>query len=515
MMQRMIDVLIKTLGLMTVAGVVITVMIPEYTQLHAGQRPLMLVLATLLVVVLFHKELRAAMPDVSADTKNLVLVSILALVPAAVFLLQLLPAVQGEWRTNGLRLLFVVVLSFLPGALYYSSAATRRLSALNELIVLLHQFRLVPGDNSHPRTSKRRVEAYIEQFEALYGLLSNRDTFMRELFSGGIFERCQLHGIEREFQFHSAGILRAMPRPLLVHLGLVVSLMAIGWAVVLPPVSPTAIAPLTNPLAPDLTLFNASFVGAYIYVLVTMMARWVRHDLNAQACITASKQIAFAMLCATVLKILSPGTPPAGTGDLMKTGRDLATLFMALCIGVFPNQLLHMITERFQSRLTRRRGGNIKTASLQALDGVNLWHEARLQEECVDDLHALCHADIVELTLKTRMHTDLLVEWVDQALLKAPLGQETQLLGKLSSICVTTATELVAMLAARATEADLTRRNTLTKKELVTLEGLASSFCRRYASFRDVDAWRRPAQIAPLFPNPRQCGPKGPNFYAV
>ena len=54
---------------------------------------------------------------------------------------------------------------------------------------------------------------------------------------------------------------------------------------------------------------------------------------------------------------------------------------------------------------------------LDQLDGFNLWYEARLTEEGVEDMQNLTTMNLVDVILHTRVPAGRLVDWIDQAFL--------------------------------------------------------------------------------------------------
>jgi hypothetical protein len=54
---------------------------------------------------------------------------------------------------------------------------------------------------------------------------------------------------------------------------------------------------------------------------------------------------------------------------------------------------------------------------LNQLDGMNIWYEAQLAEENIDDMQNLTTANFVDVVLHTRVPVGRLVDWVDQAFL--------------------------------------------------------------------------------------------------
>jgi hypothetical protein len=54
---------------------------------------------------------------------------------------------------------------------------------------------------------------------------------------------------------------------------------------------------------------------------------------------------------------------------------------------------------------------------LRQLDGMNIWREARLQEEGIEDIQNLVTASLSDLLLRVRMPAHRLVDWIDQGFL--------------------------------------------------------------------------------------------------
>ncbi len=55
------------------------------------------------------------------------------------------------------------------------------------------------------------------------------------------------------------------------------------------------------------------------------------------------------------------------------------------------------------------------------LDGLTVWHEARLEED-IENIPNMATSDLVELLLNTRLPAERIVDWTDQAILYTQLG---------------------------------------------------------------------------------------------
>jgi hypothetical protein len=60
------------------------------------------------------------------------------------------------------------------------------------------------------------------------------------------------------------------------------------------------------------------------------------------------------------------------------------------------------------------------------LDGLTVWHEARLEEEDIENIPNMATADLVDLLINTRFPPDRLIDWVDQAILYTHLGPDVK-----------------------------------------------------------------------------------------
>jgi hypothetical protein len=74
------------------------------------------------------------------------------------------------------------------------------------------------------------------------------------------------------------------------------------------------------------------------------------------------------------------------------------------------------------------RLGDPEPAHRIAGDGpgrAQVWHEARFEEEDIENVANMASTDIVELLLNARMPPNRIIDWVDEAILYTYLGQGT------------------------------------------------------------------------------------------
>ena len=103
-------------------------------------------------------------------------------------------------------------------------------------------------------------------------------------------------------------------------------------------------------------------------------------------------------------------------------------LVVAFAIGAFPD-----IAWQFLAGAFKKLPGvgwalpSLKTGiPLNVIDGLTVWHEARLEEEDIENVPNLATADVVDLFLNTKFPPHRIIDWIDQAILLTYLGDDAQ-----------------------------------------------------------------------------------------
>jgi hypothetical protein len=150
------------------------------------------------------------------------------------------------------------------------------------------------------------------------------------------------------------------------------------------------------------------FLGAYAFVTGMLLRRFFQSDLRPSAYASGVLRIILVLLTVAVVRqVVHPNAGIAG-------GLEPAVAFV---IGFFP-----LVGLQFLQRLTSRALRHVVPPvsaeyPLDQLDGLNLWYEARLLEEGVEDMQNLTTMNLVDVILHTRVPTGRLVDWTDQAFL--------------------------------------------------------------------------------------------------
>jgi hypothetical protein len=208
------------------------------------------------------------------------------------------------------------------------------------------------------------------------------------------------------------------------------------------PLTMTTVATTTLPLPAELTgaqtqpvlpkqpdvvrLMFFAYLGAYLYSLIELVRRYNTFDLQPQ--VYAS--ILVRMVAAVILVFIGAATifnapstyqsPPAAPG--------FATLWLpgilAFVIGAFPSRGLDWFRRLADPVLTGRSPATPNVLPVDNLQGMSTWHAARLEQIGIDDAQNLAGADLRKLLLTTQFDTQVIVNWVDQAILYSKVGSD-------------------------------------------------------------------------------------------
>ena len=332
-----------------------------------------------------------------------------------------LPFVAPGYQVVILRSVFLALVILIPPALYYLFIATRRETLLNAYLSNLHRLGLLwprplnpalAGETFESEGSRsRRVRSYFERFEAVYGRLP--ETFVDDLVASTSL--LAPNGGPSGKTVHLSWAISFALQTIMPVVAATI-LIALGWILVLPlrlqGSSPTDQPDLSSAFLPEMTVVNFAFLGAYFFSLQMLVRRFVRRDLGPNAFVAISLRIVLATIGVWVAAHVLPFFAAVSVSDDTK-------LTIAFAIGAFPLIVWQLIAGMFkQLPFITFALPSLKTAlPLSELDGLSVWHEARLEEEDIENIPNMATADIVDLMLNTRFPPHRIVDWVDQSIL--------------------------------------------------------------------------------------------------
>jgi len=252
-------------------------------------------------------------------------------------------------------------------------------------------------------------------------------------------------------------------------------LLALGWVVAVLPTHADiqrALAPLGKAgssglpielcalFVPNPTAFTFAFLGTYFFALNMVFRRYVRADLGPKAYSHIAVRIIIASVLAWVASqtwegLREPLSAAAASAPSPVDGvSPWHLLLLAFFIGFVPETGLTVLYGVLKNRWVSAVIPALDNRDpLTQLEGITLYDQARLLEEGIENIENLCHHNLIELLLRTRIPAPRLVDLVDQGILylhardaveaasSAPDGGASRTLSKLKSLGVRTATD--------------------------------------------------------------------------
>lgn len=337
---------------------------------------------------------------------------IFGVIPLLLALIGSVTVLPQRYQLIALRSVVFVTVCLLPAVMWFLFIAARKASLLNGFLANLYRLGLL---TSSPRSSgaspapdpahDQRLMSYLQKFESVYGRLpqSVRDSVLKKGISP-----------------YKASDVRPPIGQSTTTIPVMLStiLIALGWLVTLPPAqvphTVTDASSWARAIEPTATPVTLAFLGAYFFSLQMLFRRYVRSDLGGSAYIAVSMRIVLAVIGTWVVMVASLQLDLATEGQLLVIG---------FVIGVFPEVAWQIIRTAFSKTISFIHLKSMESdLPLSDLDGLTVWHEARLEEEDIENIPNMATTDLVELFINTRFPPERIIDWVDQAILYTQLG---------------------------------------------------------------------------------------------
>ncbi|NJN81095.1 MAG: tetratricopeptide repeat protein [Caldilineaceae bacterium] len=176
-----------------------------------------------------------------------------------------------------------------------------------------------------------------------------------------------------------------------------------------------------------LNLIFIGYLGAYFYSVRELTRRYNTYDLQPQV----YSSILMRMLVAIVLVFVGSSAivsfgPKAAAGEPDAVAGYVslwAPAIIAFLIGAFPDWGLRWFKE-VGKRVLGPEPDTASVLPLQSLLGISQLHASRLEQMGIDDAQNLAGEDLRNLLLTTPFAPQVLVNWIDQAILFTKVGSE-------------------------------------------------------------------------------------------
>ena len=341
---------------------------------------------------------------------------IFGVIPLLLALIGSVTVLPQRYQLIALRSVILVTVCLLPAVMWFLFIAARKASLLNGFLANLYRLGLL---TTSPRSASaspavdpahdQRLMSYLQKFESVYGRVppSVRDSVLKKGISP--YKTSDL----RSTIGQSTTTIPVMLSTILI---------ALGWLVTLPPAQVphrvTDASSWARAIEPAATPVTLAFLGAYFFSLQMLFRRYVRNDLGGSAYVAVSMRIVLAVIGTWVVMVASVQLDLATEGQLLVIG---------FVIGVFPQVAWQIIQTAFSKTISFIKLKSMESdLPLSDLDGLTVWHEARLQEEDIENIPNMATTDLVELFINTRFPAERIIDWVDQAILYTQLGAQNK-----------------------------------------------------------------------------------------
>ncbi len=302
-------------------------------------------------------------------------------------------ASRPDWSVRALTVFAIWLLSFVPGWLYVRFLGQRADALWNEYV--LNLFRL--GVDDPQWLPPPTVECAYARLAGAGAGGGERSNIYRQKFNAYYGRKVSARsGDSEDFRVSVETLFPVF---------LCTAALAVGWTVTLwhPGV-------VMSPVEPWATL-EFGFLGAYAFSVSMLVRRFYQSDLRPSAYAAVVLRLILVLLILAVLHQLFTISGASGEVGLR------AQYVTAFVVGFFPLAGLQAL-QRVAARVLHGVVPQLQPAyPLEQLDGLNIWYEARLIEEGVEDMQNLTTMNLVDVILHTRAPVGRLIDWIDQAFL--------------------------------------------------------------------------------------------------
>jgi hypothetical protein len=309
---------------------------------------------------------------------------------------------HSTWASRALTIFAIWVLSFMPGWLYVRFICLRKEALWNEYVLNLHRLGVDKPQYLPPPPAE---SVYHETLAAQHGGEEHSNIY-RQKFNAFYGRKVSA---ERGGQGRKYPVVDTLFPVFLCTVTLAVAWTAILWqpSVVMSPVEPWA-------------TLQFGFLGAYAFAVSMLVRRFYQSDLRPSAYAAVVLRIVVVLVILAVLHQLFESTGPGAQLDLT------VQYVIAFVVGFFPLVGLQALNRAAAKALHVVVPTMASEYPLDQLDGLNIWYEARLIEEGVEDMQNLTTVNVVDVILHTRAPVGRLIDWIDQAHLLIRLSPVTR-----------------------------------------------------------------------------------------
>jgi len=193
------------------------------------------------------------------------------------------------------------------------------------------------------------------------------------------------------------------------------------------PVSGDALATIVLYQHKSMVIVGWAFAGAFVWSMQNILRRLVMVDLQPAAYYSMSVRIILAVLVALIIFHGADGVTESDTSFFGALSDKLLPA-LAFVIGTVPYRWLQFVKTKI-SKFGDKVGKTPTPTGdemlpLDAIQGMNSYHRARLTEVGIDNSQNLAMTGLVTLMTKTPFDPKLLLDWIGQAMLHIRFGDK-------------------------------------------------------------------------------------------
>ncbi|MBN1219685.1 MAG: hypothetical protein JXM69_12210 [Anaerolineae bacterium] len=207
------------------------------------------------------------------------------------------------------------------------------------------------------------------------------------------------------------------------------------------------------------------FIGAYTYSVHLIFRRFLSYDLTPSIYIFVANRLWLAMTVGAIVGV-AVGTLNNAAGMSFDVNLALVSVILFV-IGFFPDHGLTWLVSTAQTIL-KQRWNPSKELNLSEVEGLNIWQQARLKQEGIENVQNLAAANVADLVVSTPFTVNQIIDWIDQAILTVYASQNQ--LESLEKVGVRAASDLLTNTHEGRYLAELAEAAALNKSELKVLK---------------------------------------------
>lgn len=150
-----------------------------------------------------------------------------------------------------------------------------------------------------------------------------------------------------------------------------------------------------------------AFVGAYVWSCQNVIRRFMAADLAPVEFFNSALRMVLAPVLSLMLSFLLAALPFSDHSTTLLP-------VIAFLTGMIPGAALVYLEERI-AIFARWQEGSADALPLRLIEGLNRYHQVRLEEAGIDNAQNLAEANIFELALKTPYNPAQMIDWIAQA----------------------------------------------------------------------------------------------------